>query len=69
MKKIVKKLILMCIFIVAIYGLNTNNIDQKQIKQVISESNDNYYVEEGEQIIEYIDGSYSVIDIEGNIIE
>lgn len=45
------------------------NINNKEVKHVIKESNSDYYIEEGEQIVEFTDGSYIVVDAGGNILE
>ena len=64
MRNIIKGItILTIITIVLGVGLSTNNTDNEEINQVIKESNNNYYVEEGEQIIDII------CDLQGNILD
>lgn len=70
MRNIIKGItILTIITIVLGVGLSTNNTDNEEINQVIKESNNNYYVEEGEQIIQFTDGSYIICDLQGNILD
>ena len=70
MSKIVKGIVLISIFVIGLsIGLNINGEGEKAIRQVIKESNNNYYVEEGEQIIEFTDGSYIICDLQGNILD
>lgn len=67
MNKIVKSLVITSIFLIGLlFGMNINN---KEVKHVIKESNSDYYIEEGEQIVEFTDGSYIVVDAGGNILE
>lgn len=58
MKKIFKGLILLTIGV--LIGMNINS---KEVKQVITHSTDNYYVEQGECIIKFTDNSYIVSKI------
>lgn len=70
MGRIVKGIALISVFVIGLsIGLNINGEDKKVINQVIKESNNNYYVEEGEQIIEFTDGSYIICDLQGNILD
>lgn len=70
MGRLVKGIALISIFVIGLsIGLNINGEGEKAIRQVIKESNNNYYVEEGEQIIEFTDGSYIICDLQGNILD
>lgn len=70
MGRIVKGIALISVFVIGLsIGLNINGEDKKVINQVIKESNNNYYVEEGEQIIKFTDGSYIICDLQGNILD
>lgn len=70
MGRIVKGIALISVFVIGLsIGLNINGEGEKVIRQVIKESNNNYYVEEGEQIIEFTDGSYIICDLQGNILD
>lgn len=70
MGRIVKGIALISVFVIGLsIWLNINGEGEKVIRQVIKESNNNYYVEEGEQIIEFTDGSYIICDLQGNILD
>lgn len=71
MKKILKSLLIINIFVlgVVVTGYILSNANNKEVKQVGKESNDSYYIEEGEQIIEFTDGSYIIVDANGSILE
>ena len=71
MKKILKSLLIISIFVlgVVVTGYILSNANTKEVKQVVKESNDSYYIEEGEQIIEFTDGSYMIVDANGSILE
>ena len=71
MKKILKSLLIISIFVlgVVVTGYILSNANNKEVKQVVKESNDSYYIEEGEQIIEFTDGSYMIVDANGSILE
>lgn len=71
MKKILKSLLIISIFVlgVVVIGYILSNANNKEVKQVVKESNDSYYIEVGEEIIEFTDGSYIVVDANGSILE
>ena len=71
MKKILKSLLIISIFVlgVVVTGYILSNANNKEVKQVVKESNDSYYIEVGEEIIEFTDGSYIVVDANGSILE
>lgn len=71
MKKILKSLLIISIFVlgVVVTGYILSNANNKEVEQVVKESNDSYYIEEGEQIIEFTDGSYIIVDANGSILE
>lgn len=71
MKKILKSLLIINIFVlgVVVTGHILSNANNKEVKQVVKESNDSYYIEAGEEIVEFADGSYIIVDANGSILE
>lgn len=60
-KNVIKGLLLSCVLLIVGMFTGVQGAEAKEIVNVITESTDNYYIENGDKIIEYNDGSCDVI--------